>query len=601
MTTASNAARDVLVLDADQPSALAIVRALGRHGLRVEVAASQDAPIAGWSRHAAACHRHPDPLRAPDGFLHWLRQQMERPTVGLVIPVTERTVVPISRHRESLDVGRIAIAPSAALEQALDKQRTMALAVELGIPVPRSVPVSRLDELPEAAATLGYPIVVKPTRSMGQDGAQGLQLSVRYAHHADELQGLVREALRYGQVMLQELFRGEGVGIELIADQGRLCHVFQHRRLHEVPLTGGGSSLRVSAPVVPALRDAAAKLMQATSWHGVAMVEFKHNPATGDFRLMEINGRFWGSLPLAVAAGANFPVMLHELMTKGRVGAHPPSRDGVLCRQLARDIDWLEHVLRRAAPAALVRLPTWREVLRDSLLVLSPRHHFDVQSWSDPKPGFVDLARIGQHQWQRVSGMLRQRRQLAAARRSAAPGGASRRALTPGRKVLFLCHGNINRSALAHAYAARRHGASFGFSSAGFHAPGGRPADPVMVDVAAAQGIDLSGWSSQVLSADLVAGADVILAMELVHLQRLLTLHPQVRHKAFLLGAAKATGLHDVEVPDPYGQARPVYERVCRQVLAAVDAWLPAGRCAGQATGHTTDHGTSPIAERSTP
>lgn len=577
----TDASRTVLVLDADQASALAVVRSLAHAGLVLQVAAATARPLAGLSRHARAVLRYPDPLREEADFISWLRQQLDSGRFGLVIPLTERSVVPMMRHRASLDEQRIAVAPSSALEQALDKDRTVQLAQRLGIPVPRSVLLTSLDMLPAAAAGFDFPVVVKPARSVGQADGQRVQLSVSYAHDAKQLADQVAQALRYGAVLLQEYFRGDGVGLELIADRGRLVYAFQHRRLHEVPLTGGGSSLRTSEPVVPALRQAADQLVQALGWHGVAMVEFKYNRSSGAFRLMEINGRFWGSLPLAVAAGADFPAMLHELMTTGQVLPRPPARDGVVCRQLARDIDWLEHVLRRAAPPGLVQLPSAGQVLRDCLLVFSPRHHFDVQALGDPWPGLVDIGRILRHQWQRVAGVLQQRRRLDATRRDAQ--GRGRQLLGRAQRVLFLCHGNINRSALAHVHAQAHHAGRFQYSSAGFHVRGDRPADPQMVLVARQAGLDLAAWQSTALTADMVAQADIILAMEVSHLDRLAAEHPQARDKVFLLGAANASSRHEVEVPDPYGQPPERYERVCRQVLAAVDAWLRTDKPAMQA------------------
>ena len=142
---------------------------------------------------------------------------------------------------------------------------------------------------------------------MGQDASGHVQLAVSYAQTPAELKERVTHTLQFGQVVLQEYFSGEGVGVEVIAKPGEVQYAFQHRRLHEVPLTGGGSSLRVVRRWRPTCWKPPRKLLRAIGWHGVAMVEFKHNPDTGAFRLIEINGRFWGSLPLAVAAGADFP------------------------------------------------------------------------------------------------------------------------------------------------------------------------------------------------------------------------------------------------------------------------------------------------------
>ncbi len=571
---ASSGANRVLLLDADQPASLAVLRSLARRGLRVDVASSDTGAIGRRSRHADRCWTYPDPLADAGAFVRWLQTHLEQHRYGLVVPLTERTVVPLAQQRELFAPGLVAVADAEALAQVIDKQRTVALAVTLGIPVPLAEPVESVTQAQQVAQRLGYPVVVKPSRSVGSHGGQRVQLSVSYAFDDRELAGQVEAALRYGAVMLQEYFAGDGVGIELIADRGQVQYSFQHRRLHEVPLTGGGSSLRISETPQPELLDAAAKLMGALQWHGVAMVEFKRNPATGAFRLMEINGRFWGSLPLAVAAGADFPAMLHALMTTGSVGHWPAARPGVVARQLARDVDWLEHVLRRNAPARLVQLPSTGQVLRDSLLVFSPRHHFDVQNWRDPWPGLVDLGRLLGAQWQRVTGRLSQRRRLAQERRRAQRLQRHwAESATPPR-VLFLCYGNINRSALAQAYAQAQLPGPERFESAGFHAPQGRPADPVMVDVARAHGVSLSGWQSHTLSADMVQRADLILAMEVPHLERLLREHPEARERACLLDGGAGGSAAAAEIPDPYGHARPHYEGVAQRVCAAVDRWF---------------------------
>jgi len=303
----------------------------------------------------------------------------------------------------------------------------------------------------------------------------------------------------------------------------------------------------------------------------VAMVEFKRNPASGDYRLMEINGRFWGSLPLAVAAGADFPAMLHALMTRGAIGACPPARPGTVARQLARDIDWLEHVLRRHAPERLVRYPTRGEVLRDSLLMFSPRHHFDVQSWRDPWPGLVDLGRIVGRQWRRVGGRFAERRRRQRAQQhSLALMARLAQSPTQPRHVLFLCYGNINRSALAHAYAAQRGHPALATASAGFHPQDGRPADPVMQQVAGDLGVDLAHWSSKQLSAEQVQQADLILAMEVAQLERLEREFPGSQAKSALLDPGN---IADLDIPDPYGRPRPVYEQVALRVRDSVDRW----------------------------
>ena len=91
--------------------------------------------------------------------------------------------------------------------------------------------------------------------------------------------------------------------------QGAVRAEFMHRRIHEVPHTGGVSSYRKSWFDKNVLEDARLKL-NALGWQGVGMFEYRWDASNGEFYLMELNGRFWGSLHLALFAGVDFPALL---------------------------------------------------------------------------------------------------------------------------------------------------------------------------------------------------------------------------------------------------------------------------------------------------
>ena len=463
------------------------------------------------------------------------------------------------------------MAPEEALRIALDKGETVALAARLGIPVPLSRAVDTPVEIDTAAAGLDFPVVIKPASSIGMGQHGQVSLTVQYAMDRAELHHKVRHILHHGRVLLQEYFAGVGVGIELIAEHGRILYAFQHQRLHEYPLTGGGSSLRRSTAVDPHLLEVAAQLMAALRWHGVAMVEFKHRPATGELRLMEINGRFWGSLPLAVAAGADFPCMLYELLVEGRINDRPPARDDVVCRNLTRDLKWYESVIRRDAPEPFVSYPNRRQILADTALMLSPRHHFDVQSWQDPLPGLVELGRVARTQARRIGDYLAARhlrQRQAAAWRS----GRISRCLGRASHLLFVCYGNINRSAIAEVLARAHLPPWLTISSAGFHPQVGREADPVMVSVAERHGYDLSASRSKCLTPAMATSADIIFVMEVEHLRRIRREFPAASGKTFLLGGAKEPRKPCADIADPFGQSHATYEGCFTRIEACIRA-----------------------------
>lgn len=63
------------------------------------------------------------------------------------------------------------------------------------------------------------------------------------------------------------------------------------------------------------------------------MVEFRRCTSTGEFYLLEINPRFWGSLPVSEVAGVNFPELYYRCARGERIEA-PHYRPGVRSRML---------------------------------------------------------------------------------------------------------------------------------------------------------------------------------------------------------------------------------------------------------------------------
>jgi protein-tyrosine-phosphatase/predicted ATP-grasp superfamily ATP-dependent carboligase len=488
-----------------------------------------------------------------------------------VIPVTERSLVALSDYRAQISHIRIAMPGPACLEVALDKAKTLALAAAIGVPLPHSITVSALDELIDLEQSLKFPLVLKPVRSIGSVMGSASQLQVSYAFDMAELESGCARALRFGPVLLQEFFSGVGVGVELIAQKGKVHYAFQHQRLHEVPLTGGGSSLRKSEPVMQSLLEAAERLIAALDWTGVAMVEFKFDPQSGEFCLMEINGRFWGSLPLAVAAGADFPSMLLDLELDGEISPSPPYRNNIYCRLLSRDIHWYEAVLRGGVDKRIAHVPTGWEVFKGLGLFLHFGHRFDVQSIKDPVPGLVDAGRVFKSYFHRTLALSQEKAFFSRQRRAWRKGVVSAAVAQSG-SMLFVCYGNINRSALAdvmvRAYA---EDSGISVSSAGFHPQDGRPTDPVMAEVAAQFGVDMSAMRSTCLTTQMLQDSDIIFVMEKSHYDRVCAMHAGIADKVYLLGAHSNAAEWPAEIADPYGRARAEYLVCYERIAEAVD------------------------------
>jgi predicted ATP-grasp superfamily ATP-dependent carboligase len=163
---------------------------------------------------------------------------------------------------------------------------------------------------------VNFPAVLKPHRSIIYSKERWITASVHYANSVQELKETVarHEYLSQHPFLIQEYIAGTAQGIFALYDHGRPTAFFAHCRVRENPPSGGVSVLSESIPINPEQQRMAQAILDSVGWHGVAMVEFKVAPDGAPY-LMEVNGRFWGSLQLAIDAGVDFPWLLFQLAT----------------------------------------------------------------------------------------------------------------------------------------------------------------------------------------------------------------------------------------------------------------------------------------------
>lgn len=312
LVNSKSAEMNILVTDGENRSALAVTRSLGRMGYNIFVTGREAGNISACSKYCRKTFIAPDPLKERGKYFGAIAEIVMREEIDVIFPMTEQSIYCLSDARERLGKNVIlACAPTNMMESISNKYKLFQLAEKLGVAVPETIYVSGADDFPEKRTRISvFPVVVKPALSKIRDGDKIISAGVMYATNQDELSRLyeTRPELRY-QFLIQEMIVGEGTGLFTLFDRDRHLALFSHRRLLEKPPSGGVSVLSESVHLDDEMVESAGKLLSEVGWEGIAMVEFKRDIRDGKAKLMEINGRFWGSLQLAVSSGVDFPAL----------------------------------------------------------------------------------------------------------------------------------------------------------------------------------------------------------------------------------------------------------------------------------------------------
>ena len=380
----------ILILDGQTNQALACARSLGRAGYVVAVASRFRWPLAGWSRY---CSRQFHLRGETPADYARLRDEVRSFRADWVLPLTEPACLLCNLERAEWEQtgARIACASQDMLSNAFDKAATIEAARRCGVSVPQTRIPDSVESAREAASQVGYPCVIKPRFSFVWDGSRFLPHRA-YAHVANAAD-LDAEVVRCHQAgywpLIQSYVAGTGKGVFALCDRGRTVAWFAHERLREVRPTGSGSSLRRSIALESRLREPAEKLLAELDWHGPAMVEFRDDGIRPPW-LMEVNGRFWNSLELAIQAGVDFPRLWLDVLNGRSVEAIESYRTDVTLRWLWGDAKRMMFVLAGRPRGYTDFFPSPRQGLRELLGPQPPGTRAEIWQRDDPWPAVAE-------------------------------------------------------------------------------------------------------------------------------------------------------------------------------------------------------------------
>ena len=369
----------ILVAGDDHYAVLAGLRALRSAGFEPWLVTSRTATYATRSRAAERVLAVPRPSATSYAFADAVAAAAVEVGASAVIPGSEETLVALSRARDRFPACvPVGVPAPEAVERANDKVCLEELAREAGLRTPPTREIGSAD-LNGAEPVIAFPIVVKPLRTKTATAGGFLHGRVRRADgHADLVR--ITAGLPGDRWLVQPFLRGSLAAVCGVAWDGEIVCAVHQVALRIAPADVGISAYAITIPRDPELEAAVGRLLGSLRWSGLFQAQFIRTD-DGDY-LIDFNPRMYGSLALAVAAGANLPAIWVDLLL-GRPVHVADYRVGVRFRAEEKDV------------RAIARTLASGRVLEAVHAMLPHRHTAHAAfSLRDPLPLLSSIAKI---------------------------------------------------------------------------------------------------------------------------------------------------------------------------------------------------------------
>lgn len=401
MTSQSREQASVLLASASSGGTLAALRCLGKLDIGVHVVASTRLAAAAWSRHASRSHLAPPEINH-EAFLGRLLA-IGKANPGLVLlPTSDQTAWIFAANAKLLAQSFCVYQPSPeTVRNILDKTLLAEAAIQVGIDVLPSWDPVNDHELSQLAATLPYPMLIKPrthVRRLRNDKGivvetPGELLKQYKTFLTRESYPSVAPADSINRPILQQFAREGSQNVQSVSGFiDRTGNLFVARRSAKIfqrskPIGVGVCHEALASS--PALSKAAYDLCRKLNYFGVFEIEFIRSG--GRSAMIDFNPRFYNQIGLDISRGMPLPLLafldatgqkeaLREAVAKAQVEIETPM---VFCDRFTLNSILLAQAL--LSPASLADLRQWRKWIS-----LHAAHCVDVAIDNfDPVPAFV--------------------------------------------------------------------------------------------------------------------------------------------------------------------------------------------------------------------
>ncbi|MHA1251554.1 MAG: carboxylate--amine ligase [Candidatus Helarchaeota archaeon] len=377
----------VLITDSHLRTALYVIRSLGKKNIKIISLSEKRDGYGLRSKYCFKNYYYSLNKHTIDENIRIINKIIKRNNINVIIPINENSIIFFAQLIENnnlfFDV-EIPIPSMENLKDSMDKWNIFKICRSLNIPMPTTYYFKNFYELKSNLYNLKFPLILKAR--FEANIPPGPNYRYKIINSPEDCKKWYKYFLKYHlkPPIIQELIKGSGIGFFALYDKNHKLIAFSgHKRIREQFPTGGPSTFCESY-YNHEMYKYGTKILSYLKWYGVAMVEFKLDHDSKIPYLIEINPRFWGSTPLAIFSGIDFPYLLYKIAINDYIETSKIFKYNMKLRFLFDDIYSTIRYLK--SKKNIKKIPILMSFFRD---LLNPTIKDGILSFNDIRPGLL--------------------------------------------------------------------------------------------------------------------------------------------------------------------------------------------------------------------
>jgi hypothetical protein len=237
---------------------------------------------------------------------------------------------------------------------SLDKRIQIKAAQNAGFNVPET---TIIDKIADTEAVMKFPVIVKSAMAVTEFAGRPIEKeSMHYCKDKKEFNKSISTWNEKQPLLVQSIHKGIGEGLFGFAIDNDIILWTAHQRIRMMNPKGSGASACRAIPVIDHPLNCAKHMLTQIHWQGMFMIELLRDQ-NGKLWFIELNGRSWGSMALALRMGYDYPAWtVTQRLDPAFVPVQPKQKEYVICRNLGRELIHILQVLRGPSSKAI---PNW--------------------------------------------------------------------------------------------------------------------------------------------------------------------------------------------------------------------------------------------------